>query len=386
MNRIFKYIAFVLLILWVGCDVHEFPEVKDTTKPPGNTQLPPGPDVSINPDNGNTGDNGDTGENDTGDQQNPDPTKATLHIMLNYETSMTQWDHVYDGTKVVETGLGETYENTCEGGQIRYVVRVCPVSPERGTISEGAAEFVFVKDVSAGYDAELTVNVVPDNYNVMVWSDFSEGSELENTYTTSDFSGILQNEEHLGNSEHNDAFRGTTMISMSADLENNPVDTVYVTMNRPLAKFEFIANDLPEFINKIAGGIQTKTGTSVDTDDYKVRFYYVGFKPDVYSMHTDKPVDASIGVTFESTMSMLENSEVKIGFDYVFVGDNASAVTLQVGVYDNNDKQISLTEPIKVPLMRDRHTILTGAFLTPDASKGVQINPDYDGDHNWILP
>ena len=61
-------------------------------------------------------------------------------------------------------------------------------------------------------------------------------------------------------------------------------------------------------------------------------------------------------------------------------------MTLQVGVFDNEDTRISLTKPITVPLMRGRHTVLTGAFLTPNASQGVQINPEYDGDHNFILP
>jgi len=45
-----------------------------------------------------------------------------------------------------------------------------------------------------------------------------------------------------------------------------------------------------------------------------------------------------------------------------------------------------LTEPIEVPLKRSHHTIMTGMFLMSEASGGVTINPDFDGDHNLIFP
>ena len=121
-------------------------------------------------------------------------------------------------------------------------------------------------------------------------------------------------------------------------------------------------------------------------EDYKVVFYYVGFMPDAYSMNTDKPVDSSTGVMFESTLRKLSESEATMGFDYVFVNGKKSAVTVQIGIYDNEGTQLSLTEPIEVPLKRSHHTIMTGMFLMSEASGGVTINPDFDGDHNLIFP
>ena len=115
-------------------------------------------------------------------------------------------------------------------------------------------------------------------------------------------------------------------------------------------------------------------------------FYFVGFMPDAYSMNTDKPVDSSTGVMFESTLRKLSESEATMGFDYVFVNGKKSAVTVQIGIYDNEGTQLSLTEPIEVPLKRSHHTIMTGMFLMSEASGGVTINPDFDGDHNLIFP
>lgn len=219
----------------------------------------------------------------------------------------------------------------------------------------------------------------------MVWSDFLRESDI--IYETGDFTGIMLDENSDMGDESNDAFRGTNDQSFSVNVQEDDIDTVKVVMQRPLAKFEFVANDLDEFVVKAdTKQNSTKSSSDININDYIVRFFYVGFRPDVYSMYTDKPVDSSSGVTFESTMSQLDSSEVKIGFDYVFVGDQSSDVTLQIGVFDRNEKQISMTKPIKVPLMRGRHTVMTGAFLTPDASGGVVLDPDYNGDHNVVMP
>jgi hypothetical protein len=128
------------------------------------------------------------------------------------------------------------------------------------------------------------------------------------------------------------------------------------------------------------------TTKTVNIEDYKVVFYYVGFMPNVYSMYTDKPVDSSTGVMFESTLKKLSDSEASIGFDYIFVNGKESAVTLKIGIYNNEGTQLSMTEAIEVPLSRSLHTIVTGTFLMSEASGGVSINPDFDGDHNLIFP
>lgn len=183
-----------------------------------------------------------------------------------------------------------------------------------------------------------------------------------------------------------------------SDITERMPDTLDVAMQRPLAKFEFVTNDVVEFIDKESTRIASKaygnkpasaddTPTrAVNIEDYKVRFYYVGFMPHAYSMYTDKPVDSSTGVMFESSLKKLSDSEASMGFDYVFVNGRKSAVTVQIGIYDNGGTQLSLTEPIEVPLKRNHHTIMTGMFLMSEASGGVTINPDFDGDHNLIFP
>ena len=294
------------------------------------------------------------------------PEFVKLHLRLNYETDMTEWEHLYDGAEVIEQGYGETYDNHRDYGKIRYIVRTYPVSEKMRTTSDYTQEFVFTKDISEGYDHEVTLD-------------------------------LLQG-DHKGNNDYRDAFRGSNNISLVADIIEHQPDTLDIAMQRPLAKFEFVTNDVVEFIdkesvrvaskangNKAASSDDTPT-RAVNIEDYKVVFYYVGFMPDAYSMNTDKPVDSSTGVMFESTLRKLSESEATMGFDYVFVNGKKSAVTVQIGIYDNEGTQLSLTEPIEVPLKRSHHTIMTGMFLMSEASGGVTINPDFDGDHNLIFP
>ena len=107
--------------------------------------------------------------------------------------------------------------------------------------------------------------------------------------------------------------------------------------------------------------------------------------PNTYNMNTDKPIDSSMGVIFESRLNILNENEASLGFDYVFVNGKEAGVSVQIGLYDGEDRQIALSEPIDVPLRRSHHTILRGSFLMQEASGGITINPDFDGNHNIVI-
>lgn len=347
MRRWLCVVACVSLVLLAACDVHEWPE---------------------------------------------EPGSVPFYLKLRYPgTGMTLWEHEYDGTDVIERGLGETYDNRLERGSARYVVRACPVTGKQQAAWDYCREVVFTGDVSGGYDRDTTVELVPGSYNIMAWSDLSGGGGKESFYDAADFAGISLRGDHAGNTDYRDAFRGTNGISLEAGVEERVPDTLEIEMRRPLAKFEFITNDLAEFVGKESARVAAKRGASapvtrVNVEDYKVVFYYVGFMPDTYNMYTDKPVDSSTGVTFSSSVKRLSDKEASLGFDYVFVNGKESAVTVQVGLYNKEGERLSLTEPITVPLKRSHHTVLRGKFLMSNASGGVAIDPDFDGDHNLVLP
>ena len=351
MRKILYLIICLPILLLSACDVHEWPETPEFVK---------------------------------------------LHLRLNYETDMTEWEHLYDGTSVIEQGLGETYDNHRDYGKIRYIVRAYPISEKQRTMQDYTQEFVFTKDIAEGYNHEVTLDLIPGDYNIMVWSDIVQHGGDTYFHDKTNFAEITLQGEHQGNNDYRDAFRGSGNVTLIADIIERVPDTLDIAMQRPLAKYEFITTDLTEFINKEQTRADAKSKaqstdgedvtTKVSIEDYKVVFYYVGFMPNAYSLFTDKPVDSATGVLFESTLNSLSETEASVGFDYVFVNGTESAVTVQIGIYDNEGTQLSLTVPIKVPLRRSHHTIMRGMFLMSETSGGISINPEFDGDYNLVFP
>lgn len=152
-----------------------------------------------------------------------------------------------------------------------------------------------------------------------------------------------------------------------------PPDTLDVIMQRPLAKFELITDDIDYYIER-------------SVENYMIKFFYVGFMPSAYSIFTDKPVDSITGVIFESSLSNFSENTATMGFDYIFLRDEQSSTTIQYAVYDEQGNQILLSKHIEIPIKRNFHTKVTGSFLTGESSEGTLINPGYNGDHNLVFP
>lgn len=348
-----RYLYVILLLLLASCNVHEWPET---------------------------------------------PEYSSCNLKLRYQTDMTEWSHLFDNADVTEQGYGESYDNHLKYGKIRYTIRAYPISEKQRTSDGHTYEIVYVRDIDEGYDFDVTLKLLPGNYNIVVWSDLVSKSGEARRYNPRNFSEIIYNGDHRGNDDFKDAFRGSGSVYIESSVEQQLPPTLEIDMQRPLAKFEFITNDLDEFLDKEAtrfsameSAEDSSTPSSslptrvLNVEDYRVVFYYVGFMPSAYSIFTDRPVDSSTGVMFDSTMKQLSDTEASLGFDYVFVNGKESAVTVQIAIYDKEGKQLSLTEPINVSLQRNHHTILKGSCLMTEASGGVTINPDFDGDHNIMI-
>lgn len=329
-NAVRLIVTYIILLLFTACDVHEWPETNGLTK---------------------------------------------LHLQLSYETDMREWKHSYNNGSITKLGIGETYDNLQEKGQIRYIIRCFPVSENQQTKNEYTCEFVYTKDLAEGYDHKVTIDIAPGNYEILVWSDLVETNGDNQFYNANNFAEITLQGKHKGNTDYRDSFSGKGKIQLLSNSINQVPEIINITMKRPLAKFEVRASDLSDFIVSGADNL----------DLYKAKVQYAGYMPNAYSLFTNKPVDSTIGTMFESTLNQLNDSEISIGFDYVLVGDRETEVTIRIGFYDNKGALVSTTETIVVPLKPSHHTILTGKFSMQKDSEGVNIDPGFSGEHNFIL-
>lgn len=358
-----------LLLAAAGCDVHEFPE------PSGETEFV---------------------------------------LRLKYETDLPLWNHVHEDGKTrpmggVAAGGQAADSDTDQGavkgsdpdlapnapkdtvrgvlceGTMRYTIKAFPVAAERAA-AKPAAEFVFERDVADGYDCAFNLTLPDGDYRLMVWSDFS-AMEGKDFYETGNFRSV-ELRSHEAGTDYRDAFRGRTDLSLESGTEYHLPDTVDVAMQRPLAKFEFVTTDLSEFIatrlqkDGLAGPAKNYPIDQEDLDQYRIVLAYHGYKPTKFNMESDKPVDSETGVFFESRLRYLGGQEASLGFDYVFVNTHQTSVSIRVGVYTRDGTMLSVSDPIEVPLIRSRHTVIRGKFLTSSESGDIGIDPGYSGDFN----
>ena len=338
---IFKIL--ILSLLLSGCTVHQWPEP-----------------------------NGESGE------EWPD---TEFVLRLKFRPDMTVGQYAYDiatqELTPIETAEPLIYDNTQTGGVIRYLIRICPQTASRSGQTRYQEEYVFTETAGpAGYDFETTLALPAGDYTLLAWADIRETEDELPVHDAADF-GQLMLVRHMVCSDWRDAFRGAADISLSPARRSGTTETVEMEMRRPLAKFEIVADGLEEFLQQ--------HGTTAP-EDYTVVLAYTGYTPFVYSVPGDLPVDSRYAEQFTTRLRPCDDSvSASLGYDYIFIKEDDSSTRVRIGVFDGDGQEIVLTEPIFVPLQRDRHTVIRGRFFDAHASGGgIGLDPGFDGDFNII--
>lgn len=354
MRRFFLYIASTLLCLFaaVSCNVHQWPE--QTVEP----ELP----------------------------------KITVPLKLEYDTDFYLWEHNYDPLLgVVEAanpsanvfpghpGASAKYDGIVPSGLIQVNVMIFTSTGSPRCIAQKS----LLQEVNASYDTSFDLEL-PDEgiYDVVVWSQLLKDSEMPSFYNSTNFnyiSLILANYE--GCTSYRDGFRGAIRVDASAEISESYV----VRMKRPMGKFELVTTDLSEFLEH-----ETRTRgltRAAKAEDYRVIISFPWYYPNAYSALEDRAVDVIAGtMSFGTTMTVTGLSEASMGFDYVVINNSADAgVQVRIDVYRLDGVCVAGSDIITIPLQRDYHTLLRGAFLSLEGSGGVGIDPGFNGDHNVPL-
>ncbi len=328
----------------------------------------------------------------------PDLEKARQEVMLvlDFDKSLPDYKTVDLETKSFSKSWTKVSDNPNDY-YLRHIVQ----------IYRADANGQFNRNVYRRIEfSHSSVNVLSDTlklalplglYKFIVWTDHVLDINSDQFYNTQQFEEITLQGEHVGCNDMRDAFRGTTEMEVRY---NDGAFKVPLKMERPFAKYTFISTDLDDFYTKVLAYLAAKeseqqkgeeTDTrdsdtkSVNLDEFKVVFNYTGFMPNSYNLYTMKPADASTGVSYEAKMSALLDGTAELGFDYVFVNGNESSVSVSVSTYDKEGNLMARSDPFEVPLVRSKHTIIKGRFLTTVASGGVGIDPSYNGDFNIPL-
>ncbi len=346
------------LLALSGCDVHEFPEERSDRVP------------------------------------------FLLHLDFSTEMPLHK-EVVYSRSGEVET------KSVSSPHDIRYTINAYRTDNIRGENRVPDTTFVVTKSDIADLNHTAVLELTEGTYDFRVWADYVDsGSKADKYYDTGDFSEIVlaDRDNHSGSNDYRDAFRGyasATVLnpayysgSVAAAVDNQTTAEMY----RPMGKFKFISTDVEAFLirvaqmmkeNGILAGITSDAENkaayeqllkSIDLGEFSVVFRYNAFMPCSFNVFTDKPSDSWTGMSFASRMHTDNGKEMTLGYDYIFVNGTETTLSISVEVYNKDGELMSSTNPINVPIVRSKLTVVKGEFLTSKATGGVTINPGYEGD------
>ena len=353
------FLCVMLLLAFAGCDVHEFPVDRRDLVP--------------------------------------------FELHLNFDTEMYFYKEV-----VYTRDSKDATKTSAIKHDVRYTIKAYRTDNVIGVNHVPDTTFVFTKSDLTNLNYTANLELKEGTYRFAVWCDFvDEGSVSDKYYDTSDFlSVILKNKDnHSGSNEFRDVYRGyatATVIdpkyyitTAQDDIDNSAT----AQMSRPVGKVQFITTDVEQFISRVANLLQQQgilpkdldkesyqaLLKSIDLGQFKVVIRYNMNMPCSYDVVYDKMSSSWTDMSFSSSMDRISDTEMMLGFDYVFVDSFGTTLNMSVEVYNSNGELMSRSNSIPVPIMPSKLTIVRGEFLSAIASGGVSVNPDYEGDWNWDI-
>ncbi|MBD5210605.1 MAG: hypothetical protein HDS54_07895 [Barnesiella sp.] len=301
--------------------------------------------------------------------------RATVDVVVtvHHDLPWTSIDYTYeegranlsrDGSS--ETGRGQLWT-------ARYIFRAYPRG-ERGT---SYREFTMSSDDLTLADFDITLPLPAGDWDICVWQDLVSDAEQPPYYNVDDFAAITYNMPYRGDTDRRDAFEGTTSVSVRATYDSDAEERARIDMERPMARYVFIATDYDLFTTGMSKG--------EDDSDFSIYASYPLFMPAVYNMFTSKILDSWRGVSYRAHITPLNEKEAVIAIDYVFMNHHESGAQVLLGLTDPRGATTAITPTVTVPLQRGQTTYVRGKFLTNTVGNGIDIDFSFSGDINIEL-
>lgn len=365
-TRILLLLAMLLALSFDSCDVHEFPATEKPAPP-----VPERPDIQL---------------------------EVTFDAIDWKELTTVEWSQGNSSERRRSRG-----GSRAEQHKLRYTINIYDDYTDSRYPSRNLQSVrTLVTDVPTSLaDAKerISLDLPAGEYIALAWIDYVDANDAYSDlyYDTGDFASIsILGDEHPGNCNYREAFRGATRFTIAddgtvVDTESRaPVETIPLVAERPMARYEFVTTDLDEFVkqnispqSESAENAPSKLPTGPDLDDYTVHVRYTSYMPSTYNCHTNRPIDAATGVNYYGQIVKKSEKEATLAFDHVFVNGTETTVQVALDVYSSiTGNLLASTDPITVPLQRNRHTYIKGKFLTTSAGGGAGIIVDFDGEYN----
>ena len=326
--------------------------------------------------------------------EDPYPREATATLRLEFDSDLPFYTLVEYNPQSRDTHPAADIPGRSDDRiPYRHTLRYTVNAYEPGTRTLVESRTFFKDDIST-VDHEVTMTLPRGVYTIYVWADYTDAAAPDRNmyYSPADFAEItLSPSPHIGGTDFRDAARGSIEIDLRGGQGSEQWEDVHVAgtvrMERPLARFRFITTDLQEFLSRYEAAVaanepsrEPSKSPAAILSEYKVRLRYSGFMPSSYNIFTDAPADALTGSSFDGNMKVIDDSEVELGFDYVFVNHADASVDVAIELYSRHSGElVAACDPVTVPLRRSHLTEVRGRFLTATSTGGMGINPGFNG-------
>lgn len=311
-----------------------------------------------------------------------DPTLVNMGLSLTIDPSMELY-----------TARSQTPLST-DTHDVRWIVEVF-----RDNISGTPVERrILCCDQASGGKHSISTSLAlhAARYHVVAWMDYvDDGSMEDKYYKVNSLSSICVPDpgEYIGSEEHKAAYIGRQEFDLRGygDRWNETV-ACSMTLQRPMAKIQFITTDTDKFLDDLAAKRARENGTATPSDDIqdlsslRVTVDYDCYFPSSFNVYTDKPNDSRLGMSFSCHMTPLTDSEAHLASDYIFVNGSESAVIVRLTIRDSEGNLLNEVGGLNVPIVRGKLTVVRDDFLTKKYSPGIGIDPGFDGEIDIVIP
>lgn len=225
------------------------------------------------------------------------------------------------------------------------------------------------------YPVNTTFYLPYGKYRLTFWTDYVSGGSIRDWfYDTQDLREVLFKDPYVGNTDWKDAFSGFKDFDLTVP-NSSPIKED-ITLQRPLAKYRIIANDLEEYINK--GG--------VDIADITADISYTSNTYNGFDAWEGQAIDQAPGHSFTGKTQVLSDSQLLLAWDYVWGNSEDTALKVNIVLRDKKGSIINSIPGIEFAYIRNKLSTVTGHFLTEEQDSGIGVITEYDGEFNVPLP
>lgn len=313
-----------------------------------------------------------------GEGKEIDPTEIDLTIRLETTPSITETSEIakYDALPKYLYFVVELYEDDFQSEPV--------MRRTTGALRKG--------DGSAAID--LTVPVHAGKYRLAAFAAACYDIDSDGCmYDLTDLGNVVFKDEYEGSTELKECYA----LNMDIDLELPEgtwfaEQTVTGRMESPLGRLEIISEDVADFVTRI--GERSSASESVmkgpEEDlwrQYGLQWVYSFYYPVGYNVMTGYPNKTEQNVSFDTDIYLINDSEVLMGYDYVFVNGEDIDINLSLVLYGSQSGEIINTySGVNATVYKGRTTTVRGDFLTTSQGAGIGIDPGFDGDINIVIP